>query len=97
MKINYTIKPCYIDGAGNKHESKLEYLMAERQFAMRSIVNNDDLGRATAFTPNQVVKIMLDNATKIADVAKTFDKAIRAERAKANVIVPGTGNVNLAQ
>jgi hypothetical protein len=82
MKIEYKTAQCFVDSANNKHESKLDYLLAERNYAMRGIVNSDDNGKQTAFTPNQVVQMMLNNSSKIADVVKTFDKAIKKEREK---------------
>jgi hypothetical protein len=88
MKIIKNIVPCYVDSANNTHQSKLEFLMAERNLAMRGVIQSDpNCGKNVAFTPAQVVKLALDNSKAIADVANTFEKAIRKERAKANPVI----------
>lgn len=88
MKINQKIVPCYVDSAGNTHQGKLEFLLAERNLAMRGVVQSDpSCGKNSAFTPAQVVKLVLDNAAEITDVAKTFNAAIKKERLKSGGVV----------
>ena len=86
MKIQFKTAQCFVDSAGGKHESKLEYLLAERNLAMRGVVQSDPTcGKNMAFTPGQVVKLLRDNSSAIADVANTFDRAIRKEREKGQL------------
>lgn len=90
MIINPKTVQCFVDGAGNKHESKLKYLLSERRIQMRGIVQSDaQLGNCVSFNSSQVADIMIANAAAIADVSRSFNAAIKREREKAEKVVVG--------
>jgi hypothetical protein len=87
MKISFKTTQCFVDSAGNKHESKLMYLLAERQLAMRGAIQSDvTYGKNSSFTASQVADIVIRQASDISDIARSFNAAINRERAKANVV-----------
>lgn len=87
MIINPKTVQCFVDGAGNKHESKLQYLISERRIQMRGIVQSDaQLGKNASFTATQIADIMISNAAAIADVSRSFNAAIKREREKSEKV-----------
>lgn len=69
----------YQDESGAAHDSKLQCLLANKKFAIRSFVNRD-LG--VTITPQALTNFLESRAIEIANTVRQFDKAILRERQK---------------
>lgn len=87
MEIKLALNPktveLYEDELGNKHDSKLHCLLANKRIAIRGIIQSDEaIGTRTTLLVQDVVAVVDKNMEKFLSTIKAFDRAILKERKK---------------
>lgn len=81
MAIKIKTIPCFVDSANEKHETKLQFLIAEQKIRVRGIIQSDEKHKGKVnYSSSDLTDIVVRNAEALQNINREFSAAIKRAR-----------------